>query len=931
MPVSSELIPSSFSSSNNSLSLAGSQGLLAQEVLVELGWKNLVPLMRAAEQSDQALVATLQVAYAHYNHLQNITTYKQLEKALDDMIEKIQTDYLHAKNLQMAAKQRLAKSSTAKATGSYFNRVVKWAFYSVQYFFESDDASLVTRYSNAAQSRQEVLVQLRQYRVSLKEHPILVAQKRASKMQRMMQGNKKLQVSPVSPMVAKEKSDKETSNNPGGERISLLGEIPLDNIKQDSKQLNSKSSDAKKMQLLETENTEFRISSSGYDQSYPSAATLMDGGFVVVWAEDGLDGSEYGIFAQQYNVSGSKTKEVFQVNTQRGGTQWHPSIAALPDGGFVITWSSGSGQDGSEYGIFAQKYNVSGDKVGAEFQVNSYTISYQENPSITALKEDEFVIAWCSSEQDGSISGIYAQKYNASGDKSGAELQVSSYIYQSQISPLITGLEDGGFVVAWKRGGSSSGFYAQRYNALGSKVGAEFLISYSQNDDQLSITSLQDGGFVVTWPRGKNSYQSYIYIQRYDVLGNKVGAELQVNSYQNPYQKNPSITALKEGGFVVAWTNKEQDGSGYGIYAQSYNVSGSKAGGDFQVNSYTNYGQDPSIIALQDGGFIVVWADTEQARSAYGIYAQRFDSNGRKVKIDGSLPAPAKPSSHSDSSSVKSALIYTGAALGTTTAFCLVALGFTRCQRQVVEERIKRVSGTRVKRDQRVKRVSSKRVERSQRVEVIGRREERSEIEIEEVKGKQEKPQPESSVRYLLRKPACTDSDENPPANRVSLLNQSRNLGCHTFKLQLYKDGIEIAHTAFSNLRNDGTPGSNSYWDKIKSEISLLEYDNFEAAEIYYNSTSKYLVEEQQLINEAIKNKEEAERRVIAEGEAEIEKRRKSWDRRIEKARDDLQSKMGIGYFSSDYAYQEAEDRIKKMEEDRDWELGGNDSGCRLM
>ena len=38
----------------------------------------------------------------------------------------------------------------------------------------------------------------------------------------------------------------------------------------------------------------------------------------------------------------------------------------------VITWSS-YGQDGSQSGVLAQRYNAAGVAEGGEFQVNSYT------------------------------------------------------------------------------------------------------------------------------------------------------------------------------------------------------------------------------------------------------------------------------------------------------------------------------------------------------------------------------------------------------------------------------------------------------------------------------------------------------------------------------------------------------------------------------
>jgi hypothetical protein len=78
----------------------------------------------------------------------------------------------------------------------------------------------------------------------------------------------------------------------------------------------------------------------------------------------------------------------------------------------VITWQSN--QDGSGYGVYAQRYNSLGVPQGSEFRVNSYTNDNQNNPSITSDSNGDFVITW-QSNQDGSSFGIYSQIYNNLG------------------------------------------------------------------------------------------------------------------------------------------------------------------------------------------------------------------------------------------------------------------------------------------------------------------------------------------------------------------------------------------------------------------------------------------------------------------------------------------------------------------------------------
>jgi hypothetical protein len=100
----------------------------------------------------------------------------------------------------------------------------------------------------------------------------------------------------------------------------------------------------------------------------------------------------------------------FQVNTHTPDGQQRPAVAANADGDFVVAWRS-IGQDGSFDGIFAQRFASDGTAQGSEFQVNTYTTSYQRFPALSADANGDFVVAWESGGQDGSFTGVFAQRY----------------------------------------------------------------------------------------------------------------------------------------------------------------------------------------------------------------------------------------------------------------------------------------------------------------------------------------------------------------------------------------------------------------------------------------------------------------------------------------------------------------------------------------
>lgn len=136
-------------------------------------------------------------------------------------------------------------------------------------------------------------------------------------------------------------------------------------------------------------------------------AALPAGGFVVVWMSSGQDGDFDGIYGQRYNSTGQPEGLEFQVNTYTTSFQWYPAVAALPAGGFVVVWES-FGQDGAFNGIYGQRFNTTGQPEGSEFQANHFTLSDQSRPVVSAFNSDNFVVVWDGMGNSDAV-GIYAR------------------------------------------------------------------------------------------------------------------------------------------------------------------------------------------------------------------------------------------------------------------------------------------------------------------------------------------------------------------------------------------------------------------------------------------------------------------------------------------------------------------------------------------
>jgi T1SS-143 domain-containing protein len=379
---------------------------------------------------------------------------------------------------------------------------------------------------------------------------------------------------------------------------------------------------------------EVRINTfTGGDQSIPTVTALAGGGYVVTWTSLGQDGDGHGVYGQRYDAAGVPSGGELHISTATFDAQLYSSVAALANGGFVVTWTSYS-QDGGAAGVYGQRYDASGVTDGLEFRINTETANYQLYSSVAALSDGGFVVTWSSLAQDGSGFGIYGQRYNAAGAAFGGEFHVSTATAGDQAYASVAALSDGGFVVTWSsdaQDGSGFGIYGQRYNAAGAAVGAEFHISTTTANHQAysSVAALSDGGFVVTWSSlGQDGDGWGVYGQRYNAAGAAVGGEFHISTATANDQFLPSVTSLADGGFVVSWNSIGQDGDGYGVYGQRFDVAGNAVGSEFRISQSTSGYQlnDPEVGGftldqLGNGNLVAVW----YGEPSWEVYARQFD------------------------------------------------------------------------------------------------------------------------------------------------------------------------------------------------------------------------------------------------------------------------------------------------------------------
>jgi hypothetical protein len=380
---------------------------------------------------------------------------------------------------------------------------------------------------------------------------------------------------------------------------------------------------------------EFRVNTyTTGRQIYPRPSMERDGDFIVVWTS-AQDGSGDGAYGQRYAASGAPRGGEFRINTYTTGFQGLPHAAVGDRGDFVVAWESA--QDGSVASVHARRYDAAGNTIGEEFLVNTFTFGYQYRPHVGRAQDGRFVVSWNSFLADGSNWGVAARRFDASGAPIGDEFVVNTYTTGSQYGAAIAVEANGNFVVVWEdsnfRDGSGLAVMGQRFAASGSRLGGEFQVNtYTTGNQRLASVDVSPaGGFVVAWTSDQGDGSSEgVFARRFDPSGNAIGNDFLVNTQTTGLQWSRFDLVAHDslGNFVITWGGA-QVGGFMEIFGQRFDAAGTRRGAEFHINTYTTGSQVvPGVASDSAGNFVVAWQSGNQDGSDFGVFAQRFGGLG---------------------------------------------------------------------------------------------------------------------------------------------------------------------------------------------------------------------------------------------------------------------------------------------------------------
>jgi hypothetical protein len=384
------------------------------------------------------------------------------------------------------------------------------------------------------------------------------------------------------------------------------------------------------------------------DQVWPDAAVNPSGGFVV-WQDNATDGSGWGVSAARLDSTLSLTTWKQRVNAQGTNDQENARVALLKNGGAVFVWQGGV--EGFQH-INARFLNSSNIFLTTTDVVVSVPANnFQINPAVVVLNNSNVVVVWASFDQAGSnsLQDVYGQIFSQTGQKVGTNFLINQFISYNQRTPTVAALANGGFVVAWvseqervvapnlgqNTTATTAGaivtpsvdIYARLFNSNGVATTNEFLVDTGSNPcANPTVAAASDGSFMVAW----DAYDTVNVTNGWDVyarpFSNAVpaGAVVRVNSFLPGNQYAPRISAIG-GDYLIVWTSSWQDGSREGVYGRFVHEDGSPVGGEFRVNTATA-GQQMLPAVASDGvsQFVAVWTSYTGSPYNFDLFAQRY-------------------------------------------------------------------------------------------------------------------------------------------------------------------------------------------------------------------------------------------------------------------------------------------------------------------
>jgi len=320
----------------------------------------------------------------------------------------------------------------------------------------------------------------------------------------------------------------------------------------------------------------------------PNIRNLADGKWAVFWHQrTTTENSNF--YYRIFNADGTPDGDARLVSTSVQGDQFRTATLTTDGGGFLMFWTGEGTEEGQkdDNGIFYQRFNANGEKIGSETRLNttiegdqsnlSTFTSYQFNPGTGRYVAKHIVTVWSVITADPQVpDDLFVQVLDQTGVKIGPEIRLEIRLESVEDSPEINFAylpSTGRSVLTWSgkstREGheDDAGVFMQLFDVNGSTDGVQ---------NGAMIRALPNGSFVVAW-NGPDGDNAGLFMQVFDANGQRVGGEILVNTSKTGSQTGTFLDFTADGTLVVGWDGlgdqpNQQDADG-GIFFQRFKIN----------------------------------------------------------------------------------------------------------------------------------------------------------------------------------------------------------------------------------------------------------------------------------------------------------------------------------------------------------------------
>jgi Ca2+-binding RTX toxin-like protein len=302
-------------------------------------------------------------------------------------------------------------------------------------------------------------------------------------------------------------------------------------------------------------------------------------------------------------ISGS----LIQLSGPAAGNQSTIDLAALPNGRFVAVW-----RDATTGSIAVKFLTAAGTAPVTYFYPASGGTAYQNNISIGVLPDGQIVVAY---EDSGNVKMF---SMTLAGAFIGANVTVAT----GASTPMVNvNPVTGNFSVAYTDSASND-VKGKSYDAALNIVDSDIAYSYTNTTtDRFPGGASFDNGVQATAYKADAELRMTLVSSNYTVYET---GEITVSTNITGFiDLQPMLALLSDGNMLVTWTNSSNV-----VQGRIYNSSGTAVTAAFDISTAGGYLS--GVTALKNGGFMVTWTDSATFSNDVG---RIFDANYQPVDV----------------------------------------------------------------------------------------------------------------------------------------------------------------------------------------------------------------------------------------------------------------------------------------------------------